>query len=236
MSEDIFEALDEGENKADNGGDFADWWEPEQPGDRLVGVVVEMHSAPQEWTEAGEVPDTIHTVMSVGRGDLEAGEAATPKQHKQLKTGLEGVDLGDLVKLEFTGYEKVEGRGQPMNTYEVKVLPRNQWAELGGADDIEEMLEGYTGVEGDNRRTEPYGSGGGGGSSSSGGGGDAGVQADDSEIGQAASALRELVDIQGGEVEREQAERILTEIRGFDVDMDEAVLVAGLDEDDGVIS
>ena len=231
MSEDIFGALDEAENRVENGSDFADWWEPENPGDQLVGIVVEMHSAPQEWTDPGEIPDTIYTVMSVGRGDLEAGEAATPKQHKQLKQGLESAALGDLVKMEFTGYQKVDGQPQPMNTYEVRVLGKETWSELDGADDIEELLEGYTGVEGDNRRTEPYGSEAASSSSSS-----SEAQMDDSEVGQAASALRELLDIQNGSVGVEQAEKILTEIRGFDVDIEDAALMAGLTIEDDTIS
>jgi len=234
MSDDVFGALDEADNTADNGGDYADWWEPSDPGDTLVGIVVELHSAPQEWTDPGEIPDTIYTVMSVGRGDLEAGEAATPKQHKQLKNGLESAGIGDLVKLEFTGYEKVDGQPQPMNTYEVRVLGEETWGELDGADEIQELLDGYNGVNGDNRQTEPYGSSSGGSSSSS--SSSSQTKMDDSEEGQAAVALRELLDIQGGEVGKEQAENILTEIRGFDVDIDDVILMAGLDDDDGTIS
>jgi hypothetical protein len=223
MSEnDIFGELDSRTNAADNGGDYADWWEPENPGDTLVGVIVEMHSAPQEWTEAGEVPETIYTVMSVGRGDHEAGEALTPKQHKQLKTGLEGAGLGTLVKLEFTGYEKVEGRGSPMNTYTVRRMSREEWEAMDGADEVQELLDQYNGVSGDNRRTEPYGT------ASGNGGSGSSTTADDSQEGQAASALKELVDIQGGSVKLEQAERILTEVRGFDVAVEDAALMAGL--------
>jgi hypothetical protein len=230
---DIFGELDDRTEDA-SGGDFADWWEPEDAGEELIGVVVELHSAPQEWTDPGEIPDTIYTIMSVGRGDLEAGTAATPKQHKQLKRGLEGAGIGDLVKLRFTGYQKVDGQPQPMMTYEVGIIPEEEWGELDGADEIEELLEEYDGVEGDNRRTTPYGQAQPAQQDQSGGSG--GVDAGDSEIGQAASALKELVEIQDGSVSVEQAGKILTEIREFDVDVEDAAAMAGLTVEDGEIS
>lgn len=236
MSEDdIFGELDDRTEEA--GGDFADWWEPDEPGEELVGVVVEMHSAPQEWTEAGEVPDTIYTIMSVGRGDVDAGSPVTPKQHKQLKQGLRGAGLGDLVKLGFTGYQKVDGQPQPMMTYEIGVIPEEEWQELDGADEIEDLLDDYDGRRGDNRRDRPYGESGDSGSYDDGAtpSGQE-VPADDSEIAQAASALRELVEIQKGSVETEKAQRILTEIRDFDIDAEEAATYAGLEVDDGTIT
>jgi hypothetical protein len=230
--EDIFGELDS-RTKEPAGSDFADWWDPSQDdvGDTLVGIIVEMHSAPQEWTDAGEVPDTIYTVMSVGRGDFEEGEALTPKQHKQLKQGLKGAGLGDLVKLHFTGYQKVSGQPQPMMTYEVGRMPEDQWGELDGADDIKELLEAYNGVQGDNRRTEPYGTA----SDDGGSTPQASSPAGSSPEGQAAADLKELVDIQGGSVDMQTAERILN-MKGHDVAVEDAALMAGLSVDDEGVS
>jgi hypothetical protein len=227
---DIFGKLDEATEEASSGGDYADWWDPEDSGERLVGVIVEMHSAPENWTEPGEVPDTIYTVVSVGRGDVPEGQAVTPKQHKQLKKGLEGAGLMDLVQLKFTGYQSVDGQPQPMMTYEVGVIPQEEWESLDGADDIEEAVEGHSGPSGDNRRTEPYTSVG----STAGSSGSSDSSGND-ELMQAADALKDLVSIQGGEVGLEQAERIITEVRGFDVDIGDAAVAAGLEQDGGTL-
>jgi hypothetical protein len=227
--QDVFDTLeDRTEDASSAGGDYADWWEPEDEGDEVVGIVVEKHSAPQDWTKPGEVPDDISTVLSVGRGDYSAGQAVTPKQHKQLKNALGRADIGDLVRLEFTGYEKANGN--MMHTYAAAIIAEEEWTELPGAEDIESTLAEYTGISGDNRRTEPYTTQSGGSAGSSGG------SAGNDELTEAASALSDVVGIQGGELEVSKAEEILNEIRDFDVDVESAAAAAGLSVEDGVVT
>jgi len=225
--EDVFGALDS--RTETPGNDFADWWEPNESGDELVGIVVEMHSAPQNWTDPGEVPDSIYTILSVGRGDEDEGVAYTPKLHKQLKQGLRSVSLHDLVKLRFTGYDKINAQAQPMMTYEIGIVSHEEWSELDGADTINDLLEAYNGVSGDNRRQTPYGQNDASDDSSD------DISPADTELGQAAAALRELIDIQGGSVDSDKAQKILTDIRGFDVDIEDAALYAGLEIVDDTI-
>lgn len=220
----------------DAGGDFADWWEPSEPGEELVGVLVEMHSEPREWTEEGEVPDTIRTVLSVDRGDVDAGKPVTPKQHKQLKQALAGAELGDLVRIVFTGYQKVDGNPNPMNTYDVGVVPEEDWEGLEGAEGIREVLDDYNGIEGDNRRTEPYGSGGSGGTpGGSGGSGGSVSGAVDPEVAEAAGKLQDLVSIQQGSMEVDKADQILNGVNEYDVDVEQVAVAAGFDVEDGII-
>jgi len=231
---DIFDELDDRTDEQGlDGGDYADWWEPDDDdqSEELVGVVVEMHSAPEEWTEPGDVPDTIHTLMSVGRGGFEEGRLLTPKQHKQLKRGLREASIGDLVKAEFTGYEKAGGN--MMMTYETGVIPEEEWKELDGADDVEELWDDHVmggGIAGDNRRKEPYVGGAAAGGSAGGGGGPA-----DGES-EAAKSLQELLAVQGGEVDVETADQILNSVRDLDADVEEAAEEAGLAVDGGTIS
>lgn len=233
---DIFDEL-EGRSVEPSFGseDYADWWEPDEEGEQVVGIVVEMHSAPEEWTEPGDVPNTIYTVMSLGRGDFETGHLMTPKQHKQLKNGLGKAGLLDLVNLTFTGYEKVQGN--LMNTYKVGVIPEEEWKEMDGADDISELVDGHRaegGIFGDNRRTEPY-------------------QAEPSstdtstqdtapssganeELVEAAEFLKDFVQLQNGRATIEQVEKMMFEVREYDVDLDAALGMAGLNEEDGEIT
>jgi hypothetical protein len=222
--EDVFDALDDSTEEPGMGGsDYADWWDPDDAGEELVGVIVELHSAPEDWTEPGDVPDTIRTVLAVGRGDHDAGDLYTPKQHKQLMNGLSAAGIGDLVKLKFTGYDNVNGN--MMHTYEVGVLEKEAWLELDGADAIEDLLEAHEesgGISGDNRRTEPYTE-----VSSSSGSTDSGTEA--------ANALSDLVDIQGGSMPVDQADQILNDVRELDADVETAAAVAGLTVEDGVV-
>lgn len=227
--DDIFSELEDRTQEAGGSGDYADWWSPsDDDPEELVGVIMEKHSEPRDWTDPGEVPGVVNTVVSVGRGGFDAGVTRTPRQHTQLMQALEGAEIGDLVRLVFTGYEKVNGNR--MLTYEAAIIPREEWEELGGADDIEEVLEEYDGPTGDNTRETPYAEDDGG--SSSGGSGGSG---DDDTV-EAAGVLSDLIDVQGGSMELDQADQILNDVRGLGVDVEEAAVMAGLSVDDGEIT
>lgn len=237
MSEnDIFDELDSrSEEPSFGGGDYADWWTPDESGDEhLVGLIVELHSEPEEWTDPGDVPGTVRTVMSLGRGDFDEGALLTPKQHKQLMNGLQTANIGDLVNLKFTGYQKVNGN--MMHTYEVGVIAQDEWSEMDGADDIQEAWDEHNalgGIQGDNRRMEPYTA-----ASPSGGSDNTRSSAPDTgdELAQAAEFLKSFVDTQGGQATVEQCEKMVNDVREYDVDVEDAALMAGFSVDDGEVS
>lgn len=233
MSEnDIFDELDDRSVAPSFGsGDFADWWEPDDEGEQLVGIVIEQHSEPEDWTDPGEIPQTVHTVMSVGRGDMDTGVCVTPKQHKQLIQGLSSAELLDLIRIEFTGYEKVQGN--LMNTYRVGVISHDEWQEMDGSGDIEEMIEEHRqqgGIYGDNRQSDPYREASSDDSSSS------SDTSSDDELIEAAEFLKDFVELQNGHTTMEQAEKMMFEVRDYDVDLDAAISMAGLELDDDEIS
>lgn len=232
MSDDIFEELDSRSIEPSFGSsDFADWWEPTEEGETVVGVIIEMHSEPEDWTEPGDVPDTVYTVMSLGRGDFEPGFCMTPKQHKQLKQGLGDADLLDLVNIEFTGYEKVQGN--LMNTYRVGVIPEAEWKEMDGADAISELIESHKaegGLFGDNRQTTPYRE------APSQSSSDSSSSGQNDELVEAAEFLKDFVQLQSGSATIEQVEKMLFEVREYDVELDAVLSMAGLENNDGEIS
>jgi len=209
-------------------GDFADWWEPdEDDGEQLIGVIVEMHAEPQDWVEPGDVPNDIYTVLSLGRGDHEEGDLFTPRQHKQLQRGLAGAGLGDLVNLEFTGYEKVQGN--MMHTYEVGYIPQAEWQDMGNSKEIQAVVDDHranNGIWGDNTRDEPYETIASGQSDGGSGGGDDG----------AVDYMKQIVEMQGGEIPVEKADKLLNDINSYDVDAGETAVLAGFEVVDGVIS
>lgn len=232
MSEDT-NAFDElGERSSTPGfgsGDFADWWEPdEDDGDHLVGVIVEVHSEPEDWVEPGDEPADIYTVLSLERGDCEDYELYTPRQHKQLQRGLGGAGVGDLVNLEFTGYEKVQGN--MMHTYNVGYIPGEEWEGMDGADEIQAAIDDHReggGIWGDNTHDGPYADAAPSGGSPSGDGGDGSGAVD---------YLRQIVDMQGGSIDVDKADKMLNDINDFDADPEEVALLANFEVEDGVIT
>jgi hypothetical protein len=183
------------------------------------------------------VPDDVRTVLSVGRGDFEAGDAYTPKQHKQLKQALSGVGVGDMVRLHYTGYGKPsEEAERAMYNYEAAVIPREEWEQMEGSEEVQAALDGWDGISGDNRRTTPYTGGDGGGSGGSGGPGGSGGDGGGSANAEAAEALSTIVEIQGGSVELAEANQILNDVRGYDVDAAEVAPLAGLTVEGDTIS
>jgi len=220
---DVFDELESRASRPGERGDYADWWEPEE-GERLVGVVVEKHSAPQDWTEPGEVPDDIHTVLSVGRGDFDLGRAMTPKQHVQLKRGLEGADIDDLVMIKYEGLVKTDS-GNAANSYEISVIAEGEWRDMDGADEIEGALDGYGGIRGDNTQDEPYSYVGG-----TSGGDDDSPDDDESGVAAAVEAAEEVVEgHQDGEMGYDLFVEFIEEVKGFDVDAGDVIAMAGYD-------
>jgi len=229
MAEDsIFDELDESSAEPSIGQDFEDWWVPDEMGAHLMGVIVEVHSAPEQFTEAGEEPDPIYTILSVGRGDFDAGEAFCTKTHVQILSGLRTAEIGDLVNLRHQGLQRTEG-GNAANTYEIGVIPEAQWEESDQADEIQELIDGYGGATGDNQLGEPYEAAGGSGTSPSSSSGGSGLS-------EAGDFLDDLLDMQGGEMDVEQADKMLNDVRELGVEVGEVAGEIGASVDDGTLS
>lgn len=229
---DVFDELENRSQQPGQQGDYADWWEPEED-DHLVGLVVEMHSEPEDWVEAGEVPDPVYTVLALGRGTFDEGELVTPKQHVQLKQGLEGAGVDDLVNIEYKGLQRTDS-GNAANNYEVGVIHEDEWREMSGADEIAGVLEAHNGIRGDNTRDEPYRYKNDGGSDAdfSDAGDDAGSS--DGEFMEAVGFAESFViDRQDGDFGYDLFCELLTDTRGFDVDPDGVIEAAGLEVVDG---
>ena len=218
----VFDELDDRTKEPSGGDNYADWWEPDESGnEQIVGLIVEQHSSPEDWTEVGEVPETIHTVLSLGRGDFEEGALVTPKLHKQLIRGLSDGEIGDLVNLKFTGYQKIEGN--MMHTYEVGIIQQDEWKELDGSDEIQESWDNHIArgiLDGDNRRTEPYRTV----SESD----NSDTSNTDDELIEAGDFLKNFVALQNGSVDLGKAEKMFTEVRKYDVSVQDAADVSGL--------
>jgi len=229
MSEDnIFDQLDESSEEPAIGQNYEDWWDPNDMASHLMGVIVEVHSAPEQFTESGEMPDPIYTVLSVGRGGFEAGEAFCTKTHVQIVSGLEDAGLGDLVNLRHQGLQPTDS-GNAANTYEIGVIKEATWKESEQAEQIEELIEDYQGATGDNTRDKPYqpaSDGSSDGSPSTGSGGD---------MSEAADFLMDLVQMNDGAVDADQADQMLNDVREFGVDLEEVAEEAGFGVEGGEV-
>lgn len=233
MAEDnnIFDELESSSSEPAIGQDYADWWVPEN--DQLMGVIVEVHSAPEQYTEQGEVPDPIYTVVSIGRGNFDAGQARCTKTHVQLLSGLENAGLNDLVNLKHKGLQRTEG-GNAANTYEIGVIPEDAWHGSEQKEKIEEVIEGYGGAKGDNRMTEPYSTGG---SSSQSGGSSGSDDGASGELAEACDFMEDVViDMQGGSMPVENANQMLHDVRDLDVDIEEVAEEMGWTVEDDTVS
>lgn len=226
--ESVFDELENSSTEPSIGQDFEDWWVPDN--DQLMGVVVEMHSAPEQYTEEGEVPDPIYTIVSIGRGDFDEGEARCTKTHVQILSGLDGAGLGDLVNLTHKGLQRTDN-GNAANTYEVGVIDAETWEQSDQADSIQEVVDGYNGATGDNRDTEPYTPSGGSSSASS-----AGSPSEGGDKSEAEEFFEDIIDMQNGSMSVDQAETMLLDARGFDVDVEMLATDLGWDVEGGEIT
>lgn len=225
MAEDIFDELDE-RTEEPSAGNYAPWWDVDNEGSHLRGVVVEVHDAPDKYTDVGEIPDPMFTVVSIGNCDFEKGVGRTTKTHTRLLQGLNGVEIGDVLNLKYQGLEKTDN-GNAANTYEVGHIPEDEWQELGGADTIEEVIEDWDGITGDNRTGEPVGSEG----QSDSGNESSSDNADKSELEEAVDFLQDLISMQGEEMPYEQVEKMVLDVREFDVDLETVITAAGYEKD-----
>jgi len=207
----IFDELENSSEQPDLGGGYADWWDLDDEPSQIIGPVVEIHSAPEKFTESGEVPDPIYTVVATGRGGFDRGQARCTKTHAQVVRGLEGAEVGDLVNLKHTGHSKTDG-GNFATDYEIGVIVEDVWGESGDAEEIQELIDGFTGQTGDNRRTEPFGQ-------SSGQEGGDGGSTPGSDLSEAGEFLDDLLQMQGGEMPEDNAENMLHDVRGFDEEL-----------------
>lgn len=228
MAEDIFDELDE-RTEEPSAGNYAPWWDVDNEGSHLRGVVVEVHDAPDKYTDVGEIPDPMYTVVSIGNCDFDKGVGRTTKTHTRLLQGLDGVEIGDVLNLKYQGLEKTDN-GNAANTYEVGHIPEDEWQELGGADTIEEVIENWDGVTGDNRSGEPVGANG---QQQSGGSGNeqSSDNGETSELEEAVDFVQDLVSMQNGEMPYEQVEKMVLDVREFDVDLETVLTAAGYEQD-----
>lgn len=228
--QDIFDELENSTKEPAVGQSYEDWWEPDN--DQLMGVLIEVHSAPEKYTDPGDIRDPVYTFVSVGRGDFEEGEAMCTKTHTQILNGLEGAEIGDLVNIKHKGLTRVEG-GNAANQYEIGIIPREAWEESDQADHIEEVIENYEGATGNNRDMEPfYPSGQSGGSSQDQSSNDS---SDASGYSEAVDYLEDILQMQNGRMPIENAEKMLG-IRDFDVSVEELAMAAGWEiEDDELV-
>lgn len=232
---DIFDELDE-RTKEPSAGNYAPWWDVDEEGSHLRGVVVEVHDAPDKYTDVGEIPDPMFTVVSIGNCDFEKGVGRTTKTHTRLLQGLDGVKIGDVVNLKYQGLEKTDN-GNAANTYEVGHIPEDEWKELDGADEIEDVVDDWDGVTGDNRSGEPVGAGGGNSGGGSSGNDDSGSDGETSELEEAVDFVQDLVSMQNGEMPYDQVEKMVLDVREFDVDLETVLTAAGYEKDgDQVVS
>lgn len=227
---DLLDELEDRKAEPEFGGDYSPWWEPSE-GDRLVGVVAEVHSAPSRYTPEGEIPPPVYTIVSIGEGKYDLGSAYSTRTHKQLLRGFDDVDLGDVVLLEYEGYKKFEGSTQPSNAYEIAVIKKDEledfdeeWQDL-----VEMALSEYGGPTGDNRRTDPV-------SSDESERDDASADDEPSKeetdnLTEAASFLKKLLEMQDGEIPVDQADKMLNDVREFGVDIEETAMMIGAEID-----
>ena len=228
---DLFDELED-RTQAPSSTDFAPWWDVDNEPDLLVGIVMEVHDGPTKYTPAGELPDPVYTILSLGKGGFDEGDTRSTRTHGRLLQGLEGVDLGDLVRLEYQGLQKTDN-GNAANDYKIGIIPEEEWRDRDDADEIEEVIEAYSGPEGDNRSGEPVSgnddsSSSESTSSSSGGGGN--------DLTEAASFLVDTVELQDGEMTIDQADKMLNDVRDFGVDVEDVAEMAGLTVGDNTVS
>lgn len=226
---DLLDELEGRKSEPEFGGDYAPWWEPEE-GDTLVGVITELHSAPSKFTPEGEVPPPVRTIVSIGEGDYEMGKVISTRTHKNLLHGLEETEIGDVVLISYLGYKKFEGSNNASNAYEVGIVKKDEleanedWLTL-----VEMTLSDYDGPEGDNRRTDPVTS------NESDAEPSTEKQSTDS-LTEAAAFLKQLIDMQDGTVSIEQADKMLNDVREFDVDLENTAAMIGATIDDDEIT
>lgn len=232
MTEDS--ALDtlEDRTQAPNQQDYADWWSPHQDDpDQLVGVVVEAHD-----TKFNEDDDAkpVFTIRSIGDPSAyDRGVERSTRTHVQLVRGLnqQNVELGDLVNLRYTGLEATDS-GNAANTYEVGVVKQSEWKDMAEADMLHETLEMGRGVLADTRGEEPDVAN----------ENDAqteleeAVSGNDSDIDDNVLEFAEgTIDMQSGEIAVEKLDKMLNDVRSFDVSVDEVADALDYTVEDGVV-
>lgn len=213
MTDDPFEQLEQSKQSVGGSGDYAPWWNDDnfgvEDGDEVVGIVVEKH----EYTDPGGDAHPVATVRSVGRGSLDEGTEVSTPTRKGIEPFAEDAEIGDLVFIEYTG-EIQANSGRDMHTYEASRMSQDEWAQTGQSDDIQSVWE----------ESGHYS------------GGSEVAETDDSDDFDAAvNFATDVLKMNDGSVSREEFDEYLLEIKDFDVDVDEVIDEAGLEEDDGEV-
>ena len=118
----IDDMLDE---RMTGGGDYPDWWEPEDEGETLEGLVAEKRLDP--WAEENDDDDPGH-ILHVKTLD---GEEYSTRTHKVLTNLIkeQGVEVGDLVRIEYTGQSKTDS-GHNAYGYRLGVIKADELDDL----------------------------------------------------------------------------------------------------------
>lgn len=214
---DPFDKL-ESSKQSVGGGDYAPWWSEDKfeinEGDELVGIVVEKHA----YTDPGGDEHPVATVRSLERGWGEEGQEVSTPTRKGIEPFAEQANIGDLVLIEYTGSVKANS-GRDMHTYEASRLSEDEWSEMDNADEIRAVWEASQHfVGGTAQSTAPP---------KTDDGGSSGVPQ------KAIDYAEDVVDIQGGEVELDELDEYLNEVRDYDVDPEEVVEASDALELDG---
>lgn len=112
---DVDKLLDE---RTVGGGEYPDWWEPEDEGDMIQGEVLDMRENP--WAEDDEDAGFIIEV------DAEEQVYSTRTQTMLMNLIDErGVEVGDLVRIEYGGMVKTNS-GHAANSYKMGVVKADE--------------------------------------------------------------------------------------------------------------
>lgn len=212
---DIFEQLDERSEEPETGrGDYAPWWDVDSDADEIMyGVIVDKHDEPDNYLDDGQVPNPVYTVVSLGKGDFEKGEARTTTTHKQMREGLKAAEVDDVVRIHAQG--KQLRNDNATYVYEIGLIKHEEWQDSDDAELIEEVREEWDGIEGDNYEGEPVSKD----EDDDSGSDDSDNSGGESSRGEAAEFLQDLVEMQDGEIDLDQADKMLNDVRDFDVDV-----------------
>lgn len=210
---DPYDQLNETKRPA-SGGNYAPWWNDDnfdrQEGDQLVGVVVERHN----YEDPGHNKHPVVTIKATTDCAVKKEtEVATPT-HSAIIREIENSDIGpgDLMLIEFTGTVKAN-TGRDTNTYDVSVLHEDEWADMDGADEIQEIWDSYDPNE------------------------SADTAVTSSALDEAVGFAEDCVAMNDGELSVEDLDEYLNDIRDYGLDVEDVVEASEtLELDDGVVT
>lgn len=112
------------DDRMESAGDYPDWWEPEDVGDQLEGLVVQKRDDP--WAE--EDDDNPASILHVRRAN---GTERSTRTHVVLQRLIDKFDVqvGDYVRIEYDGANRTDD-GHMANDYQMGVVKRHELEKL----------------------------------------------------------------------------------------------------------